>query len=48
MVRNKKIGAAGEYEQRVQWHQLGSAYDMVFQVSVSDPVPRKFLAGYVA
>ena len=46
--RNKKIGAAGEYEQRVQWHQLGSAYDMVFQVSVSDPVPRKFLAGYVA
>tara|TARA_R100000808_G_scaffold4213_1_gene14030 strand:- start:63 stop:1472 length:1410 start_codon:yes stop_codon:yes gene_type:complete len=46
--RNQNLGASGEYLQRVQWHQLGSGYDMVFQVSVSDPVPRKFIAGYVA
>ena len=46
--RTKKIGATGDYTKRVQFHQLGSAYDLVFQVSISDPVPRKFLAGYVS
>lgn len=45
--REKSIGQTGEHEQRVQFHQLGSSYDRVFQVSISDPVPRRFISGYV-
>jgi len=45
--REKSIGKQGEYEQRVQFYQLGSSYDRVFQASISDPVPRQFMGAYL-
>jgi len=35
----KTLGAIGQYRQRVRWHRLGSARDVVFRCSISDPVP---------
>lgn len=34
----KKIGGIGDFKKRVIWNRLGSAYDRVFEVKVSDPV----------
>jgi len=45
--RYKTMGTAGQYDERVIFRQLGSAYDRVFQLSVSDAVNRKFLSAYL-
>lgn len=36
----KSFGAVGEYGTRLQWDRLGSAYQYVFKLSISDPVKR--------
>lgn len=38
---------ANKYDVRARFRRLGSSYDRVFQVSISDPVPRKFVSGFV-
>lgn len=38
------IGRAGEYRNRCRWTQLGSASDLVFEVSVTDPVYRPIVS----
>lgn len=35
----RSIGAQGQFRQRVHWDRLGSAYDRVYRVSLSDAVP---------
>lgn len=35
----KKIGGIGDFKKRVIWNRLGSAYDRVFKVVITDPVP---------
>lgn len=35
----RSAGAIGEYRTRVRFNRLGSAYDRVFRVAVSDPIP---------
>jgi len=45
--RYKTMGTAGQYDERVIYRQLGSAFDRVFQFSVSDAVNRKFLSAYL-
>ena len=45
--RYKGMGTAGVYDSRVIFRQLGSSFDRVFQVSVSDAVNRKFLGAYL-
>lgn len=34
----KKIGGIGDYKKRVIWNRLGSAYDRVFEIKITDPV----------
>lgn len=36
----KPIGAVGNYLQRVRWHRLGRARDVVLELQITDPVPR--------
>lgn len=36
----RAMGKIGEYGTRVQWDRLGSAYQYVFKLSISDPVKR--------
>jgi len=38
------FGKKGEYKDRVLWRRLGFARDMVFEVTVSDPVPVVIIA----
>jgi len=45
--RYKTMGTSGQYDERVTFRQLGSAYDRAFQVSISDAVNRKFLSAYL-
>lgn len=35
----KKTGQIGQYKKRVIWNRLGSAYDRVFKIVITDPVP---------
>jgi hypothetical protein len=37
---SRSIGRIGEYLRRAIWRQLGMARDRVYEVSISDPVPR--------
>lgn len=46
-VRTKDCGLAGKYLQRVSFKRLGRARDMVFKLFCSDPVPWRFIDGYV-
>lgn len=45
--KEKSIGAIGEYQQRVQWHQFGEARTIIFEIAVSSPRKRD-LMGAVA
>lgn len=35
---NRSLGAIGQYATKVTWHGLGSAYQRVYRLAVSDPV----------
>jgi hypothetical protein len=45
--RETSIGAQGKYEERVKFHQLGSSHDRVFEIMISDPVPRRIMGAYL-
>lgn len=34
-----RMGAIGDYARRVEWRRLGTAYNFVFRLTVTDPVP---------
>ena len=36
---SRSLGGIGEYRQRVKWHRLGSAENIVLRFSCSEPVP---------
>ena len=40
-------GKAGEFSNRCMWRRLGRARDRVYQISMSDPVPWRIVAGYL-
>lgn len=40
----RSAGAIGEYQQRLHWRQLGSFYQRVIRVQISDPVKRVVIA----
>ncbi len=40
----RSMGKIGAYQQRLRWHRMGSAYNRIYQVIVSDPVKRSIIA----
>lgn len=42
----RSAGRIGEYKRRVQWNQLGSAFDRVFRVVGTDPVKTTLTGAY--
>ena len=40
-------GQAGNYRQRVRRTRMGRARDMVFEISVTDPIPWRLIEGYI-
>lgn len=45
--RTCSAGAQGEYRTRVSWQRLGAGRDLVFELSVSDPIPWRLIDAYV-
>jgi hypothetical protein len=45
--QQRRIGALGEYWQKVEWWRLGSAEHRVFEVSGSDPVPMRIVDAFL-
>jgi hypothetical protein len=45
--RDKDCGQAGNYRTRAIWRRLGRARDMVFELSVSDPIPWRIVDSYL-
>lgn len=45
--RETTTGAVGRYAERVRFSRLGSAYDRVFQVRMTDPAPFNPVSAYV-
>lgn len=43
----RRAGKMGQYKKRVRWTRLGSGHDLAFEVSVSDPVPWRWLDCYI-
>ncbi len=43
----RSAGRIGEFNRRVQWNSLGSAYDRVFEVSGTDAVPTTLTGAYM-
>jgi hypothetical protein len=41
----RTLGAIGQYEHRVQWHHMGSGYNMVIKARITDEVPREITRG---
>jgi hypothetical protein len=39
----KSLGALGKYKTRVRWTRLGSSYDRVYEITVTDPVPFRIM-----
>lgn len=46
-IRTADCGQAGDYLQRATFRRLGRARDMVFEVSMTDPVPWRFIDAYI-
>lgn len=42
-LQNTGIGLVGQYKNRAMWRLLGKARDRVWEVSISDPVPRDII-----
>jgi hypothetical protein len=45
--RIRNCGQAGKYKKRVIWRRLGKARDMVFELSMTDPIPWRLLEAYL-
>lgn len=43
----KNVGQAGNYTQRVIWRRLGRARDMIYEISMTDPVPWRIIDAYL-
>jgi hypothetical protein len=43
----RSAGPGGEYNKRVRWYQLGISRSMVFEMTVSDPVPWTIFDAYI-
>jgi len=43
----RSAGKIGEYQTRVQWHRLGQARDRRYKITITDPVKRAIVAGYI-
>jgi len=43
----RSMGKIGEYETRVKWNRLGRAIERQFEFSITDPVPRIFIGGFI-
>jgi hypothetical protein len=39
----QSLGKQGEYQHRVRWKKLGQGRQLLFKVSISDPVPRTII-----
>ncbi len=39
----RSIGAQGQYKNRAKWNRLGYARDRVYEVNITDPVPRDII-----
>lgn len=46
-IRTEDCGQAGQYKKRAVFRRLGRARDMVFKVSMSDPVPWRIVDAFV-
>lgn len=42
----RSMGKIGEYLQRLRWLRMGNARQWVFQIQISDPVPRVIIAAH--
>ncbi len=42
-----ELGKVGDFAHRVQWHRLGSGYNFVIRVRITDEVPREFVNGII-
>lgn len=45
--QTRSMGKEGDYNKRVEWHRLGSGYNCVIQVRITDEVPRQFMSGAI-
>ncbi|HEX6827290.1 MAG TPA: packaged DNA stabilization protein [Nitrospiraceae bacterium] len=43
----RSAGKIGEYRRRVQWNQLGTAYDRLFELSSAEPVKTVLTSAYI-
>jgi len=43
----RSMGREGKYRHRVQWHRLGSGFNIVLEGRITDPVPREIMAGII-
>jgi hypothetical protein len=39
----RSLGIEGKYSKRIQWHKLGSGYNITIRSRITDEVPRQFL-----
>ena len=39
----RSLGIEGDYSKRIQWHKLGSGYNITIRSRITDEVPRQFL-----
>ena len=44
----RSAGNIGDYRQRVRFHRLGSAYDRVFRIICTDPIPWRLVSANIA
>jgi len=45
--RSRSAGALGNYSQRVFWTKCGSGRDLVFETTMSDPIPYRLIDAYI-
>ncbi|MDH2239071.1 hypothetical protein N5K27_22440 [Pigmentiphaga sp. GD03639] len=46
-VRTRSLGKMGEYRRRARWERNGSAWNRVWEISITDPVPAVVLGAWV-
>ena len=45
--KSRALGRIGEFTKRLRWNRLGWSRDRVFEVSITDPVPRVLMSATV-
>jgi len=41
----RDLGREGDYRHRVEWHRLGSGFNLVIKTRITDAVPREIIKG---